>query len=109
MRLVRTIEIISYFSTGPERSYVYTITKEFYDFKLEMIRKYITEDEVKALVNTGNWHTITADLEGAPEATKKMAVHVVEYGALFVPVDRYKDSTVNTGDDEYTRLFGRKE
>lgn len=105
MQLVRTIEIISYRGSGDERTFIYTMIKEFYDFKLEMIRRYMEEEEVETLVKTGNWHTITADLEGTPEATKKMAVQVLEYGSLSVPIDRFKESTVNRGEDEFSKVI----
>ena len=107
-RLVRTIEIISY-RYGPEVDYIYTKTSHYYDNTFEGYTRYLTREQVEGHLKTGNWHKITGDRAKGDGPVHRLAVQVVEYDIPHVPHVPYRDSTVNTGEDEFTRLFGSDE
>lgn len=107
-RLTRTIEIISY-RHGKPIAFIYSKINHFADNTFEGFNKYITLDEVNTHLNTGSWHKITGDRAEGEGKPHRLAIQVVEHDIPFVPHVPYKDSTVNTGDDEFTRLFGSDE
>jgi hypothetical protein len=105
-RLSRTIEVISYRGEKENLQYVYSLTKEYWDNSIQLIRKFITREEVETHLKTGNWVKYTADRDGSSIASK-MIIQVVEYYPLHIPVERRKDNTIVNGEDEFTEIRKR--
>lgn len=102
-RLVRTIEIISY-RYGDPIAYIYSIVRHFEDNTFEGYTKYLSREEVDTHLNTGNWKKITADRVKGDGGPHRIAIQVVEHNTPMVPSRPYRDSTVNTGEGEFSSL-----
>lgn len=103
-RLVRTIEIISYIFGPGAPSMIYSKVKHYEDNTFDGFTKRLTREEVDTHLATGNWHKITGDRAKGDGGPHRLAIQVVEHTTPHVPSLPYKDSSVNTGEDEFSGL-----